>query len=335
MVLTVLIVMVAAGLFLVGRSAIAMIFDRAPRHPRCIRCGYDLSGTRSLVCPECGHQHVERAQMLRHRPRPGGLGCGLVLLIVGILALAAFTQGRPWFALVPRPILRLALQAVAPPLSPVPPGATLPPSPPQPPWNANDWDRLVWSYQVGQVMRAWGDAVITNEPGIPEARLDGLMAAADQVEALYEQTGVLPYQLAWPTEDAHASVQRAGRRAAAERRTNSDDPTLVRFDSGAWALAELQYNGDYSHRSDWATVPDDLLLHMLTSTDAGRRTWAIRRLNRKQPGVDRLRPVLDAIIRADPDPKIRKTAQEMLGWLQMGDDDRWRAAPARPPDGKP
>jgi hypothetical protein len=78
-------------------------------------------------------------------------------------------------------------------------------------------------------------------------------------------------------------------------------------------------------------VPTDLLLHMLKSDQARRRWWAVTRLNRKQPEAERLLPVVESIIKHDPDPKIKSWAEETLAWLRMDHDGRW----GKPPEGKP
>ncbi len=58
-----------------------------PRHPRCGRCSYDLTGNRSKRCPECGQDLRSPAALLRNRPLAERLLVCAILLGVSLYAL--------------------------------------------------------------------------------------------------------------------------------------------------------------------------------------------------------------------------------------------------------
>lgn len=90
----------------------ALFLDRARGRRRCPRCWYDMAGSRSLQCPECGHQARSEGRLFRTRRRYGGavLAIGLGLLsYAAALAPRAIASGSIWSA-VPNSVLLIVLQ---------------------------------------------------------------------------------------------------------------------------------------------------------------------------------------------------------------------------------
>mgnify|MGYP001162058138 CR=1 FL=1 len=52
-------VAVVSVIVLAGWVAFPLLtsYDRLTEGPQCLRCGYDLKGVESALCPECGHEH--------------------------------------------------------------------------------------------------------------------------------------------------------------------------------------------------------------------------------------------------------------------------------------
>jgi hypothetical protein len=293
-------------------------------HPRCWSCGYDMRAAPSLTCPECGHTHADAAALMRAKRNSGRVYGGLALFAVGAMGLAFMAWRQPWYLLLPRPILRIAAREMAPPLPPAAPGSPLPGLPSRSPASYTPWGWLVWAEQVNRVIRAWSQRLASTPHGVPEAEIDTLLAAADQVEELYDFTGGMPYAYGWTVDDAKEELFHARRRSQSRPASAAPArPGFVPFDTTQWALAELQYDGDYSHRPDWTTVPVELLEYLLKSNDAKRRAWAIRRLDRRHPDAARLLPLVEQIIATDSDRAVRSRAQETLYWLRMNHDGRW------------
>jgi hypothetical protein len=70
-------VLVAAAL---GMGAWALLHDPGRGRQRCPRCRYDMSGSASLTCPECGHIAAsDRALFKRHRHRRLAAAAALLL----------------------------------------------------------------------------------------------------------------------------------------------------------------------------------------------------------------------------------------------------------------
>jgi hypothetical protein len=71
--------------------------------PACAKCGYNLTGSASPICPECGHPHGDvepgqRSRRVRSRGEKLGwyvLGSGLLLVLLGALVLGwVYLQSR-------------------------------------------------------------------------------------------------------------------------------------------------------------------------------------------------------------------------------------------------
>jgi predicted amidophosphoribosyltransferase len=50
---------VVAAIVVLGWITFPMLttYDRLTEGPQCLRCGYDLKGVESPICPECGNEH--------------------------------------------------------------------------------------------------------------------------------------------------------------------------------------------------------------------------------------------------------------------------------------
>ena len=62
--------------------------DRSKGRVRCPKCWYDMRGTLPrLVCPECGHDAGQEAQLYLDRWRPWLIALGLLIVLGGLLLL--------------------------------------------------------------------------------------------------------------------------------------------------------------------------------------------------------------------------------------------------------
>jgi hypothetical protein len=96
----------AAGLALVGFR-----FDPHLGRRRCPKCWYDLSATKSLLCPECGHEaRSERGLYKTRRSRVTiALAC-LMLLTVPITMRVIETYRSGWIGLIPTTAMVLLVE---------------------------------------------------------------------------------------------------------------------------------------------------------------------------------------------------------------------------------
>lgn len=327
--------MFAIGLMVLAIVGGVLVFrglrgGRAPAHPRCWQCRYDMRQAPTLRCPECGHEHAEPSELRRSRRRPGLVTLGALLAIGSVGLFWALAQRQPWYTLLPRPVLRLAVRASKPPLPAAPPGSMLPGLPAPSAAGTTAWDYLIWSEQVNQAVRGWAALLEARRDGVPEAELDGLLAAADQIDEVYDRTGGMPHVYGWMLRDAKGSIARDWRAAGTWSPPAAPAPGTVHADTRRWALAELQYDGsDYSHRPDWTTVPPELVEHVLKSDKPERRLWGLKRLDRRRPAPEaaRLLPLVEHLAASDPDPKVRSRAEEALYWLRLDHDGRWGKPP--------
>ena len=64
--------------------------DRSDGRARCPKCWYDMRGTLPrLVCPECGHDARQEAQLYLDRSRPWLIALGLLIVLGGLLLLGS------------------------------------------------------------------------------------------------------------------------------------------------------------------------------------------------------------------------------------------------------
>lgn len=94
----------AAGLALVGFR-----FDPSLGRRRCPKCWYDLSATKGLLCPECGHEASTERRLYRTRRSRVTIAFAIVPLLVGPIVMRGIAAYRfGWVGLVPTTIMVLA-----------------------------------------------------------------------------------------------------------------------------------------------------------------------------------------------------------------------------------
>lgn len=106
------------GLWLLYRSLLA---DRSRGRKRCPACWYDMTGTPTLTCPECGRTARSDRHLLRTRRRSARALAALLITFVGYCTLRtpALLAGR-WTGLIPTSVLVLIAPADSPPPTAIP-----------------------------------------------------------------------------------------------------------------------------------------------------------------------------------------------------------------------
>lgn len=98
------------GIAAIVLGAWALFADRSRGRKRCPKCWYDLSGTPTLTCPECGKaaKHEKRLYRTRRRKRWAALAA---LLLIGAVCGAAWPTARntDWEQATPDWVLLLAM----------------------------------------------------------------------------------------------------------------------------------------------------------------------------------------------------------------------------------
>lgn len=255
----------------------------------------------------------------RGYPIGGPRRTALRLGVVGLVSLLEIGTGLilpgPWTEKLPRPLVRALLDRLA-----APPIATSRSELPRP--NASlksapdAWDRLVWQHQAAATFDAWAAQVLANAGPITDAELARLIPLAKQANSLYQETGTLPGSEAWVQDIPKVRLTR-------ERAQLVDDPSRrLRLE---WALAELQYpGGGYSHRTDFARVPDAIILQSLAHADARVRLFGVDAVGRRAHEVvmDRSvspppgRELVATMATQDPDPAVRALAAHIAEYIE-------------------
>lgn len=98
---------VAAGIVALHQGVFA---DRSNGRPRCPRCWYDMTGSRGFVCPECGNDAANQANLHRTRRRGMESVLGALLITSGVVLAAVPTvQDQGWSALIPTTALMIVM----------------------------------------------------------------------------------------------------------------------------------------------------------------------------------------------------------------------------------
>lgn len=280
---------------------------------RCPRCWYDLSATDSLTCSECGHAARREAELRRSRVSRGWVRSGVVTMVALLLAGVWLVWPDPWTAKLPRPIVRVMLDVAA---TPPAAGVGLPRPDAALKSAESAWSRLVWQHQVMIVLDAWADAVLATTGPITDAELARLAPLASEAFELYQETGGLIWRESW-VHDASRERLMAMRRGVA-----GDAARLLRVE---WAMSELQYpGGGYSHRTDFARLPDAIIEQALAHPDASVRMYGINAFSRRMHEVvmDRTAPrpigreTVKAMVEGDPSPAVRKLADDVMTYVE-------------------
>ncbi|MBS0196004.1 MAG: hypothetical protein JSR77_04530 [Planctomycetes bacterium] len=286
--------------------------DRRRDLRRCAKCAYDLTAVAGRVCPECGHAAAAESELFRSRRHHRSFLAGLVATIgLAFAAMFNLSQGS-WAQRVPRPVMAVLLNFFgAPPAS----GGTLPAPDPKLKSSSKSWDRLVWAHQAAVGLDAWAKAVLASRGPISDAELAQLVPLADAAHALFAQVGGTFSIEAWPVDRVPDGVARVRAGAA------NDSELSARLN---WVLAELQFDGaDYTHRPDFAFVPDEIIQQALGHQDAAVRKFGIDRFGRRlqlalvtrklplPPGLSQV----EAIAATDSDAAARRRAQDVLAYL--------------------
>ncbi len=300
---------------LLASTAVTVVARRGDRRRdlrRCPRCAYEMTVVAELLCPECGHTASAESELFHsRRPRRTYYAGVAATIALAFAALFNLSQG-PWTQIVPRPFMALLLNVfAAPPAS----NGTLPVPDPQLKSSSRSWDRLVWSHQAAVALDAWAKAVLASRGPVSNAELAQLAPLADAAHALYAQVGGSFSNEAWPVDRVPDGVARVRAEAA-------NDPELIARLN--WVLAELQFDGaDYTHRPDFAFVPDEIILQALGHQDATVRKFGLDRFGRRVQLtlVTRKLPFptgtaqVEAIAASDPDAAARRRAHDVLAYV--------------------
>jgi hypothetical protein len=295
--------MVGGGLLLAGFAL--TVAGAARRYSdggrRCPHCGFELHAGATSPCSECGGtwRHADELPSRPARRRVQRLGVILILLGVFGAPIAAMNSGRHWTNFVPRPILRVALDASVTVPPPVPPAIL--PVPEEPLRTSRDrWDRLQWQAQAATCFDRFLDEVeaFDGSPG----ELERLARAAIEAGAIKTVMAGTLWADGWPSD-------RFERRLARMR------PELdARFDLplGTWVASELQYfDGVADQRWNWIEPPVAVLEAFARSADPRIRAHAVNRAS--LVNTPAARALLEGLAE-DPDPAVRELAGRILEW---------------------
>lgn len=284
---------------------------------RCPRCWYDMSGTDTLKCSECGHAAGRKSELYQRQASKRVYRAGIAAMCLLAFASVYVVIPGPWTNKVPRPLMRVALSIAATPPAPpsAGPGSGLPVPVAALNTSKSAWDRLVWQHQASIAFDAWADAVQETQGPITDAELARLVPLAEQAHLIFGQTGGLFAAEAWGYE---AAIRRmvAQRTAAAG---NAD--RLLRAE---WTLSELQYvHSGCSGRPECARVPDAIIQQALAHPDASVRLFGLDRFGRVVHHVARNlaspmppgREIVEAMATGDPDPAVRARAAHLVIYM--------------------
>lgn len=94
----------------------ALFWDRSRGRRRCPKCWYDMRGTDSLTCSECGHTVKREKRLFKTRRRRRWAGTGLVLAVVGYaIYTTPAVQRRGMWGMVPNTVIVLLVGSVESP----------------------------------------------------------------------------------------------------------------------------------------------------------------------------------------------------------------------------
>jgi len=289
---------------------------------RCPKCWYAMDGNAGLTCPECGKKCRSEAELFQRRSYRFLERSATTLIVLTTAFWLLMLLPGPWTQWVPHFGLRIALRLAAP-YHPLDINVATPLLT-QPDANLHDsksgWERLVWQQQVNNMVWQWSDAVLASSGAITDAELARLVPLAEETHKTFIQTGWMSAREAWLIDDATAATTAMRTRLLATPKP--DVSQLLRID---WVLSELHYEGaDYSHRPDWALVPDQLIVQSLGHADPKVRLFGLDRAG-KRAQLSKLNPKLTfpkvaeqirQMAAADADAAVRARAKDLVPYLE-------------------
>lgn len=92
-----------------GLALVGFRFDPALGRRRCPKCWYDLSGTKGLLCPECGHEAGSERRLYRTRRSRITIAIAVLpLLVVPVVMRVMYAWKVGWVGLVPTTVMVVA-----------------------------------------------------------------------------------------------------------------------------------------------------------------------------------------------------------------------------------
>ncbi|MBX3408867.1 MAG: hypothetical protein KF859_03165 [Phycisphaeraceae bacterium] len=180
-------------------------------------------------------------------------------------------------------------------------------------YSAKDpWERLRVQHAISREISAWAAAVTANQGPVEAAEWPRLTGPAERVHLLYQSTGGLIHGEGWVVFEVKEEISR--------RRARSDNPASLALRL-EWVLAELQYLGaGYSHRPDWAMMPDAVIMETLSHSDERVRLFGLERLGRRVHlrVMDATMPMptsfalAERLSESDPSEAVRRRAKDLL-----------------------
>lgn len=180
-------------------------------------------------------------------------------------------------------------------------------------YSAKDpWERLRVQHAISREISAWAAAVTANHGPVEAAEWPRLTGTAERVHLLYQSTGGLIHGQGWVVFEVKEEISR--------RRARNDNPASLALRL-EWVLAELQYLGaGYSHRPDWAMMPDAVIMETLAHSDEQVRLFGLERLGRRVHlrVMDATMPMptsfamAERMSESDPSEAVRRRARDLV-----------------------
>jgi hypothetical protein len=318
----------------------ALFWDRSRGRRRCPKCWYDMRGTDSVTCSECGHTVKRQRQLYKTRRRRRWVATGLMLTVVGYgLYTTPAVQRRGMCGMVPNTVIVLLVGSVESPDD----------------WfemGVDDWfiDTDLWGWQAwwlshrahgflrspeDPLAREWGARVLFllarsghdiehaiptlmsatehDEPAVRLAASFALLAGLNQAElSVHELTDLLESRE--PVVRA-AAAESLGRLGAGAREARL--PLIEALAEESEGHLRIQIATALGEIVDDPTIPIAVLSESLKHEDPSVRLMALMRLANFGP---KAAPEIPELIEAtrDLDGVLRKYAVEAIGAIGPG-----------------
>lgn len=284
---------------------------------RCPKCSYAMDGHTDLRCPECGYQSHAESELYQPRGNPLVFRASIAAILAVAAGWAWMEWQVPWTQKVPRFALRFALGIVEPyqgvPTSNAEIAARAPT--PNQEYSSEVWERLIWRKQVNNNLRQWVDATMSMSSPLSAEELPFLVPLAIQANKCYTLTGSLSTHEAWLSESLKKQVVNI--------RDKASDPAMQM--RAEWVLAELQQDGLYWPRIDFAVIPNQVIDMCLRHQDADVRLYGLSRVTRAvnldivtndASGMTVDMNLLKQIAQQDPHPRVQQCARDLLAYMK-------------------